>query len=160
MLYLYRALPYIKPKRCDFFADGKDLLNKPGIYVITGGDNVLYVGRTYSSIRHRHAQRLTQETASDRKVVQEALKYQDATIHCYPIPLGRWWIRSVEGRLIKRLKPYLNERVEQSMPAITVAEYLLGAVAMMGDGIALMCGLALMAAVGLGLYRVLGMFVR
>ena len=91
---------------------------------------MLYVGKATVSIRERHDGKFDRNASdSDRGLVALAERSHNCKIHCIPIPFGRYWIGSVEGRLIRSLKPEYNKRGERISPLISTLEFPLIALA-------------------------------
>ena len=133
------------------FTDRSRVPNKPGVYVVTSGSRVLYVGKATVSIRERHDGKFDRNASpSDHGLVSLAARSNNCKIHCIPIPFGRRWISSVEGRLIRSLKPEYNKRGERISPLISTLEFPLIALATIWN-IASTFGIA--AIVGLMLWR-------
>ena len=133
------------------FTDRSHVPNKPGVYVVTSGRRILYVGKATVSIRERHTGKFDRNASpSDRGLVALAKQSNNCKIHCIPIPFGRRWIGSVEGRLIQKLKPEYNKRGERIFPIVSALEFPLIALATLWN-IASAFGIA--AIVGLMLWR-------
>ena len=129
------------------FEDNNLLPNKPGIYIVTSSQGeVLYVGRALSSIRRRCTQKwLPEASHTDREVVRTAQRY-DAWLVTYPMKwYGKSWIKSVEGRLIRDLKPLLNRRQEPINPLISAIERLSDVIDTLYFAIVTLAGTALLA---------------
>ena len=114
--------------RC--FTDSRRVPNKPGVYVVTSGRKILYVGKATVSIRERHGRKFDRSASdSDRGLVALAERSNNCKIHCIPLPFGRYWIGSVEGRLIRSLKPQYNTCRERISPIVSTLEFPLIALA-------------------------------
>ncbi len=143
-------VPYA-PSIVRSFTDRRRVPNKPGVYVVTSGRKILYVGKATVSLRERHDGKFDRNASdSDRGLVALAKQSRNCKIHCIPIPFGRRWISSVEGRLIQSLKPEYNKRGERISPFISALEFPLIALATLWN-IASTFGIA--AIVGLMLWR-------
>lgn len=116
-------VPYA-PSIVRSFTDRSRVPNKPGVYVVTSGRRILYVGKATVSIRERHDGKFGRNaSSSDRGLVALAERSHNCKIHCIPIPFGRRWIGSVEGRLIRSLKPEYNKRGERISPIVSALEF-------------------------------------
>ena len=122
-------VPY-SPSIVRLFSESYSVPNKPGVYVVTSGRRILYVGKATISIRERHTRKFySGASPSERGLVALAEQSHNCKIHCIPLPFGRHWIGSVEGRLIRSLKPQYNTCRERISPIVSTLEFPLIALA-------------------------------
>ena len=138
-------VPYA-PSIVRLFTDRSRVPNKPGVYVVTSGRRILYVGKATVSIRERHDGKFDRDASpSDRGLVALAERSHNCKIHCIPLPFGRRWIGSVEGRLIRSLKPEYNKRGERISWVVSILEFPLIVLASVWEAFVCFGGSAIVA---------------